>query len=268
MKTGALIFAFNNEHIDYVRMAAWSAERIHRHLNLPVAVVTDAPDKARLYSSIDRVIEAVPESGGSRWFEDYQNTVTWHNAGRVDAYLLSPWQRTLVLDADYVVCSNQLHKILNAETEFFCHRTAWNLATGQLLDELNTFGNLKMPMWWATVMLFQRCNHAKFIFDSMNMIKQNWQHYRHLYSIDRPTYRNDFALSISLGIVSGQTWHIQEIPWGLASVLPETKLTQLDEDYFALEYLDSNAIPRTVGMGGTDFHAMGKQRLEKIIEAA
>ena len=64
MTTGALIFAFDNEQTDYVAMAGWSAENIHRHLDIPVAVVTNAPDRARTYSGIDRVIEAVPASGG------------------------------------------------------------------------------------------------------------------------------------------------------------------------------------------------------------
>ena len=41
MTTGVLIFAFNNEHIDYLAMANWSAQNIRRHLNLPVAVVTN-----------------------------------------------------------------------------------------------------------------------------------------------------------------------------------------------------------------------------------
>ena len=44
MTRGALIFAFNNEQTDYLEMAAWSAENIRRHLNIPVAVVTDRPD--------------------------------------------------------------------------------------------------------------------------------------------------------------------------------------------------------------------------------
>ena len=40
MTRGALIFAFNNEKTDYVAMARWSAERIRRHLDIPVAIVT------------------------------------------------------------------------------------------------------------------------------------------------------------------------------------------------------------------------------------
>ena len=46
---GMLIFAFNNEATDYIAMAAWSARNIRRHLDLPVAVVTDAPETAAQY---------------------------------------------------------------------------------------------------------------------------------------------------------------------------------------------------------------------------
>ena len=37
MTTGALIFAYNNDKINYVKMAAWTANNIKRHLKIPVA---------------------------------------------------------------------------------------------------------------------------------------------------------------------------------------------------------------------------------------
>ena len=118
MTRGALIFAFNNEHTDYVRMAAWSAERIHRYLDIPVAVVTNAPDRASELVAFDKVITAHSETGGTRWFEDYQATVSWHNAGRTDAYNLTPWDETLVLDADYVVNGSLLIQTFDVDTDF------------------------------------------------------------------------------------------------------------------------------------------------------
>lgn len=266
MTRGALIFAFNNEQTDYVAMAEWSAQRIRRHLNIPVAVVTDCTDTRRT-QGFDQVICASPATGGTRWFEDYQSTVSWHNAGRVDAFNLTPWEHTLVLDADYVVCSDHLNRLWDADTDFLCHKDAWDTKSGKPLDGLNTFGRTKMPMWWATVMCFKKTNVSQYVFDSMTMIRENWQHYRDLYHIDRATYRNDFALSIALGIVSGHTNTVDEIPWGLASVLPDTELEQLDDDYFTIKYKSSNSVLRTVGIGGTDFHAMGKAHLEKIIAA-
>ena len=114
-------------------------------------------------------------------------------------------------------------------------------------------------------MMFRRSNTAQYIFDCMQMIRNNWQHYRDLYGIDNKTYRNDFALSIALGIVSGHTGQITEIPWPLLSVLPDTKLSKVDANMYQINYADSNNNPRRATWQGTDFHAMGKQDLEKII---
>lgn len=264
MTRGALIFAFNNEQTDYLAMAGWSAQRIRQHLNIPVAVVTNDKDRARNLS-FDRVIEAQPSTGGTRWFEDYQSTVSWHNAGRVDAFNLTPWDHTLLLDADYVVCSDQLDHLWSIDTDFLCHKNAWDVKTGSLLTGLNTFGRLRMPMWWATVVCFKRTNFSQYVFDTMAMVRKNWQHYRDLYHIDQATYRNDFALSIALNIVSGYTGKADEIPWNLASVLPDTGIAQLDNDVFDLTYRDSHGQLRRLGIAGTDFHAMGKRHLENII---
>jgi hypothetical protein len=60
---GVLIFAFNNEATDYLAMAAWSAKNIRRHLNLPVAVVTDAPESAAQHK-FEHIIATVPDTGG------------------------------------------------------------------------------------------------------------------------------------------------------------------------------------------------------------
>jgi hypothetical protein len=230
-----------------------------------VAVVTNAPERARTYSGIDRVIEAVPESGGTRWFEDYQSVVTWHNAGRVDAYSLSPWDRTLVLDADYVVASSALKSILEYDTDFMCYKTAMNLATAQPLVGLNVFGRHNLPMYWATVMMFRKSNAAQYIFDCMTMIRHNWQHYRDLYGIDKATYRNDFALTIALGIVNGHTEQVDVMPWPLLTVMPDTELTQVETDHYKVTFKDSENRVRALSWSSTDFHAMGKRHLGEIV---
>lgn len=264
MTTGALIFAFNNEQTDYVAMAGWSAENIHRHLDMPVAVVTNDPELAARNGGFDRIIAAEVRTGGTRWFEDYQNTVTWHNAGRVDAYSLSPWQRTLVLDADYVVASPNLLPAVHGAHEFLCYRSAVSVTSD--LPGLNQFGHHNFPMWWATVMIFDRSNHAQFIFDSMNMIRDNWQHYRDLYGIDRATYRNDFALSIALGIVSGHTVSVDSMPGSMITVMPDQRLEQTGQDQYRITYQDQSGRSQFVDLAGLDFHAMGKRDLGDIVE--
>ena len=265
MTTGALIFAFNNEQTDYVAMAEWNARNIRRWLKIPVAIVTDCTNASRL-RTFDEVIRAVPSTGGTRYFEDYAATVSWHNAGRTEAYDLTPWSRTLVLDADYVVASDQLQILLESDQEFLAHASAYDITGVDSFTGLNQYGEHCMPMSWATVMMFQKSDHAELIFDCMKMIKQNWRHYKNLYKITNSMFRNDYALSIALNIVNGQTLQHTSIPWALASVTPEHTVTRVSKDHYRIDYKDQESRPRWSTLRNQDFHAMGKKHLEKIIE--
>jgi hypothetical protein len=247
MTTGVLIFARNNQQIDYVAMARWSARNIERHLGIPTHIVTDNS----------------AQSTNTRHFTDV-GSVTWHNLNRMDAYRLSPWDRTLVLDADYVVASNQLQAVLEVDQDFLAHRWAYDVTGCNTFDGLNYFGNNRMPMWWATVMMFRKSRQAELIFDSMQMIRDNWTHYRNLYKNTNVTYRNDHALSIALGIVNGHTLGHPGIPWALASLTPEHKLTQLDQDQYRVDFVNSKNKTQWITLT-QDFHAMGKQQLGAIV---
>lgn len=261
MTTGATILAFNNGTIDYLAMAAWSAHRIKHWLKIPVCVVTD---QTKVDPVFDHVVTVSAQGRRRRYFQDLGTTVPWHNANRADAYDLTPWDRTLLLDADYVVNSDVLESMLAAPQDFLCHRWAWDVATNKHLDDLNWFGRYRFPQWWATVIVFDRTPHAKHVFDSMRMVREGWEHYRLLYSIANPTFRNDHALSIALGLCSGHTLVTKDIPWPLMSVMPQHKLQQLDDWDFGIEYQTNNKMA-CVKIRGHDFHAMGKGHLGDII---
>jgi hypothetical protein len=266
MSTGAVILAFNNSATDYVGLACWSAANIRRHLGIPTAVITDQPTDARL-ASVDCVIEATKLTGGQRYFEDYGTTVDWHNAGRARVSELSPWDKTLLLDADYVVASDQLQTVLQSDQEFLCHSIAVDAARGHVMTGLNTFGNHKLPMAWATVIVYQKCQRAHMIFDCMTMIQNNWKHYCDLYGITKKTYRNDFALSIALNITNGHSAAFDSIPWRLPSVQPGDKLIQHAQDHYQVFYKNSDSKQLRHSIINQDFHAMGKQDLEAIVAA-
>ena len=264
MTRGALIFAFNNEATDYIAMARWAAQNIRRHLDIPVAVVTDDP----MAQGFDQVIYLDPEGNNSRHFSDYDATVTWHNESRVDAYDLSPWDETLLLDADYIVASDCLRTLFDLDQDFLAHRWANDITGLNDFDGLNYFGRARMPMWWATVVSFRKTNHARHIFEIMEMVKKNWQHYRDLYGIPRATYRNDHALSIAINTVNGHTLDHPSIPWPLSSLTPEHRLVQTSKDIYRIDYNDSENRTKYISVSQKDFHAMGKKHLEAIIAGA
>ena len=121
-----------------------------------------------------------------------------------------------------------------------------------------------MPQWWATVMVFNRSRQAELIFDTMSMIRDNWTHYRNIYKNSAPVYRNDHALSIALLIVNGHTLNHASIPWHLASLTPEHRLTQIDQDRYRVDFVNSEGQSRWTELR-QDFHAMGKQQLGDIV---
>lgn len=265
MTTGALIFAFNNDQIDYVRLARWSANNVRRHLGIPVCLVTDNQDQN--LSGFDKAICIGPTNLGivnKRYFSDYNTNVVWHNTTRSDVYNLTPWDRTLVLDADYVVASDQLKLILDADQDFLAHKDGYDVTGLQHFEDLNNFGRNNMPMWWATVMMFRKSRQAELIFGTMQMVRDNWQHYRNLYGIGQSTFRNDFALSIALGIVNGHTLDHPAIPWNLASLTPDQKLTQLEADRYRVVFVTPDKKSRYIELH-QDFHAMGKKQLGEIV---
>lgn len=247
MTVGALIFARNNEQIDYVAMAHWSAKNIERHLGIPTQIV---------------VADNMP-AGNTRYFSDV-GTVTWHNLNRMDAYKVSHWDRTLVLDADYVVASDQLKCLLDTDQDFLAHRWAYDVTGCNNFEGLNYFGDNRMPMWWATVMMFRKSKQAKLIFESMQMVRDNWAHYRALYKNNNATYRNDHALSIALGVVNGHVLTYPGIPWGLASLTPEHRLTQMDQDRYRVDFVNTENKACWIELR-QDFHAMGKRQLGDIV---
>jgi hypothetical protein len=267
MTTGALIFAFNNAEIDYVSMAAWNAGNIQRHLGIPTSLVTDCidPDLTNVYNKFDRVIVVDKPQAGTRHFEDIGATVDWYNTNRMDAYTLTPYDQTLVIDADFVVANDVLTVSLALDRDFQCYRKAYDVTGSDDFTSLNTFGEHSFPMWWATVMIFKKSTTAQYIFDSMQMVRDNWQHYRDLYKIQRPTYRNDFALSISLGIYSGHTLNVDSIHHQMASMLPHHRLQQLDKDDYRVEYTTGTGTLKYIMLRGINFHAMCKRDLGAIV---
>jgi hypothetical protein len=259
---GALIYAFDNEVTDYVAMAAWTADRIRRHLNIPVAVVTDDPT----VQGFDQVIYQAAPRSTTRHFVDYDVTAAWHNQSRADAYTLSPWDDTLLLDADYVVASDQLLRLFDTDQDLLAHRWAYDVTNCNNFDDLNYFGQWRQPMWWATVMRFRRSRGAELVFDVMTQVRNNWSHYCNLYGIRERAYRNDYALSIAVLVVNGQVMPAAyTIPWPLASLLPRVQLTQTAADSYTARWLTDAGQARSINLADTDFHAMNKQQLEAIV---
>jgi len=259
MTKGAVLFAVGQGPIDYLALARWTAQRIARWLDLPTTLITDQDVDTDQFDGVIRIASSKQDS--QRWFDDLGARVPWHNHDRCDAFDLSPYDRTLLLDVDYVVASDRLRLVVDHD-KFWCFRRATAVGGGFQFD---TFGRHRHPMSWATVMAFGRDTQSRYIFDSMRMIRDNWQHYRDLYHIDSALFRNDFALSIALPLVNGH--HQPYVPGlgAMMNVLPDQRLTQQAPDQFEIDFYNNRRVLMRCVLEGTDFHAMCKQDLGAIV---
>ena len=58
---------------------------------------------------------------------------------------------------------------------------------------------------WATVIMFKKSNRAKQIFEALEMVQNNYDHYANIHSFVGGVFRNDYALTLALKIVNGHS---------------------------------------------------------------
>lgn len=263
MTTGVVIVANQSDTVDYPAIAQWNADRVNRYLGLPVTIITDSPISSAQHSVI---VRKSSKTKNTRALADYKKTVVWNNSKRCEVYKLSPYDTTIAIDADYIVSSDQLLAVASTVKDFLCFRRSAVLTNDTGFASHDTFGELKMPMYWATVMVFKRTPLAEQIFAAMSMVEENYAHYAELYKFAHKPYRNDYALSIALNIVYGHCLEqIPAIPWTMLATVPETPVTQVADTEFKVTWITPDQKVLWNQVRDTDLHIMGKQAIEKMI---
>ena len=121
MNRGILIFAYNSRDVDYALMALISGGLAKKHLELPVSLVTDQSTvdwmkQSNIYERCVSVFDKIiltdrPIYNNTRNLHDgaSQKTVPFINFNRSDAYSLTPYDQTLLIDSDFLIFSNNLN---------------------------------------------------------------------------------------------------------------------------------------------------------------
>jgi hypothetical protein len=210
MSKGVLLFAQNNSEIDYVQMAIFAAERINKFLNVPVTLATDNRDyiKKTYLNKIgvfENIIDVSSTYNQKKQFYDGSMTnkvLPWKNFTRADAFDISPYDETLVMDVDYILNSSNLNKIWKSESDLAIYKTGYDLAQWRDTTSFEYFNQYTIPFYWATVFYFKKTAIAKSFFKIVQHIRYNWSYYRLLYAIGSSSFRNDYAFSIAIHLLN------------------------------------------------------------------
>jgi hypothetical protein len=272
MSRGILLFSFSGG-FDYYTLTIKSAQRLIKHLNLPITVITDDSSKFEDSGIFHKVIEINDDETQLKKFHDGKdivNTYSWKNSNRFKCFELTPYNETLVLDVDYIVNSSFLLKCFDLNKDFLLFKESIDISGWKRTDEFSFVNQFSVPFYWATVFYFKKTSYTEMFFNLVEFIKDNWEFYRLLYQIKYGLFRNDFAFSIAIHILSGF------VPNNFDNIIPYPMYFSLDKDILikdkndSLTFVVSNISNQNdyslVKYKNVDIHVMNKQSLLRELE--
>lgn len=227
MSNGVLCFAHNNGKINYVKQAELLAKRVKQYLNLPTTIVTSTPQGIDNNTIFDKVIE-IPDHNSNlkRYYNGslHHQNLSFKNNDRVRSYELSPYDTTLVLDTDYIICNDIFKNAFDSVNNFQIYKNGVDLCDWRKHKEFDYINNTGIPFYWATCFCFTKTQETKIFFNLLQHLVANWKHYEQVYNLGSRNFRNDHVFSIAIHIMNGFT----DGNW--AKTLPGKMFYTLDRD--------------------------------------
>lgn len=242
---GVVLFAFNTKTVNYVSIAIKSAQLIHKSLNLPVTLITDETVDSPIF---DNVVYCKNTLSNVR--KGYENLTTWRNGNRYNAYELTPYTETLLIDSDYLMLDDSLGTLFDCTSDYqiMKHNKYLSLPTSESMSPVG------LNQVWATAILFKKTQKARELFMLAGKIQRNYGYYRKLYSITATNFRNDYAFAIANNIINGDITNF--IPWSMLTASEEIEnLEILKNNLIVREESKAHVIPKQ------NIHIMDKKYL-------
>jgi hypothetical protein len=278
MTRGVLLFASNNSMIDYVKQAHFLALRIKKYMNLPVSIVTDTDIKDKLpqYApAFDKIIltESMQASYTNKRYYDgslSKRILPFNNGNRASAYVLTPYDETIVMDTDFIINNDILNNCFTQHKDFLIYKTATHVGTLSKPFEFERISDIGIEFYWATVFFFRKTTENKIFFDLVNHIKENYYHYRSVYQFNTAVYRNDIAFSIAIHIMNGYQKgdFVGILPGKHYYCIDRDILHTIDNETFTIlvEKPDRLGEYLPVRFTESNLHVMNKFSLERAID--
>lgn len=279
MSKGVLLIANNNSDIDYILQACYSAKRIKRHLKLPVSLVTDTPELFKTtYKKYRRRFDKVilcnsSNSLSSRSYKDgvmFSKVLEFKNASRALSYDLTPYDETLVLDTDVIIFNDVFLKCFDQLADIMMYRNSVDVSPFRSTAEFERISDVGVDFFWATCVYFRKSEKARIFFNLTKHITENWNHYRLIYNISSPLYRNDFVFSIAAHTLNGfnSGIFVKEMPGVLIYSTDRDEIVKIDDTQVVIlvQKASDSEIGVLAKIKDTNVHIMNKYNLDRIIK--
>lgn len=259
MSQGFLLFAHNNEEIDYALLAAWCARRISIHLDKPVSLVADTATVERLGKNKKYFDQIIFSDIPLRQKRRYQNRfLNFNNYDRSHAWDLTPYDETMVIDTDIVIQSDAMNRVWNNAYDLLVCAKSVDAYTGQVEAEFEYLSETSIKFYWATQFYFRKTKESEIFFKTCKWVRANYVWLSKVYDIDYRLLRNDYVWSIAIHMLNIQ----QYLPWTLLHTTYRTNLYSMQNNQ-AIIYRPDHLVKKVKNY---DIHVMHKDDLIKLIK--
>lgn len=179
MSKGYIIFAQNNGKTDYVKQAELLAASIKKYNSIhDVTIITNEDIK-----------------------DDCAKDSKWKIENRWRAYEMSPYDETIVLDADMIFCRNVDHwwdKFSNYDMFFTSNVLTYrnDVATSDYYRK--TFVKNKLPNLYTAFYYFKKSPKSKLVFELLKDITLNWKVYYNKFL--KNTYQSGQSIDLNMAL--------------------------------------------------------------------
>jgi hypothetical protein len=245
-----------------------------KYLNVPVSLITDKftliwMKDSGIYDTANRIFEHIiiddkPQTNNSRkLYDGVDNTVVpFLNFNRSSAWDLTPYDRTLLIDSDFLIFSNRLSEYWNVDSDLMIGESIKDIYdTSRVGYHDRYISDVGIKLYWATTVMFTKNERTQIFFDLVTHIKNNYQYYADTYRFDSKQFRNDIAFSVAKHILNGfEQTNTEDLP-PVLTLLDRDVLCAVDKKLTVLvsPKLDSNFCAATTS--GIDIHVMNKQSI-------
>lgn len=284
---GIMMFAHNNTEVDYFRLAVINSFLVQKHLGLTPSQVTIVTDSHSLDYAEKTLGKAVVKKASKsiiliekdidfkykniRLYKDTSHVskqLTFYNKDRCDAYDISPYDETILIDCDYLVLSDSLNQCWGHNNDLMMNHQFVDAFSDRKMQGLDRIATMGINMYWATVIYFRKTPFAESFFNIVQHVRENREYYQDLYKWHGGLYRNDYSFSVAAHMMGGfQDCRIPQLPVRLHKTFDTDDIHSVCADNELIFYLEKERSPGDFILArwkGVDVHVMNKWAIDRI----
>jgi len=276
MNNGVLLFVYNNRDIDYARSAIIAGFLANTNLQVPVSIITDESTiqwmkQSDIYQHAEKLFDKIIYTERSTRL-NYRNLrngglekkpVLFLNDNRCKAWELTPYDRTLLIDSDFLIYSDRLSEFWNVDSSVLISSAMKDIRGDRCGYHDRYISDTGPDLRWATTVMFSKDQESKVFFELVESIKDNYQYFSDLYSFLPGQYRNDISFSIAHHMMSGHSSSLDYFLPPILTVQDLDSIQDIDKDFVRV-YINDPITGQDnflCNLKNTDVHIMNKNAL-------